>query len=242
MNGALLLAAVMAVAASGACAAEADAPVATASGGGLAARAARLVEERLRAEHPELVRIDIQPVARPENAASADADRGLFPVLPRHDLLAKRVVVYFESRQSRVMRRIPVWLAVSAYRPVLTTWRALRPGEKVGASDLVMREMDVTQLDGAVLDSTEGLAGLRVRRYLPANTAVRRADLEVAPPVVREQDVAVRVSAGRVSIETRGVAQQDGRTGEFIRVKNPVSAEVYMAQVAGAGTVEIVRR
>lgn len=244
MNGVLLAAAMVAMVASGARAADVTAPVpaADAPGSALVERARQLVQERLRVEHPELTRVDIQPVTRSEEISKSEAGNGWVPVLPRHDLLAKRVVVYFESRQSRVVRRIPVWLAVSAYRPVVTTQRALRPGVKVGTPDLVMREMDVTLLDAEVLGSADGLTGLRARRYLPANTALRRTDLEVAPPVVREQDVVVRVAVGRVSIETRGVAQQDGRTGELIKIRNPANAEVYMAQVAGAGTVEIVRR
>ncbi|MCK7581357.1 MAG: flagellar basal body P-ring formation chaperone FlgA [Chromatiales bacterium] len=200
------------------------------------------MQERLRADHPELVRIEIEPVARTADAIPDAMAGNWVAVLPERDLLAKRVVVHFELRRDRVVRRVPVWLAVSAYRPLLTMQRALRPGDPVGEADVVMREMDVTALDGAVMDSVDGLTGMRARRYLPANAVVRRGDLEPSPPVVREQQVAVRVSAGLVQIEARGVAQQDGQTAPASSGSATGQCEVYLAKVSGAGVVEIVRR
>lgn len=243
MSRKLLLAVGMTIMAAAVRAADVSVPVPTGSpANALVEEARRLVQERLRADHPELVRIEIEPVARAVGALPDVMPGSWVAVLPEHNLLAKRVVVHFESRRARVVRRVPVWLAVSAYRPLLTTQRALRPGDPVSEKDVVMRERDVTALDGIALDSVDGLTGLRARRYLPANAVVRRGDLEPAPPVVREQQVAVRVSAGRVQIEARGVAQQDGEAGEVIRIRNPGSAEVYLAKVTGTGVVEIVRR
>ena len=243
MNRQLLLAVGMTIMAAAVRAADVSVPVPAGSGANLLVEEARrLVQERLRADHPELVRIEIEPVARAVEALPDAMPSGWVAVLPEHNLLAKRVVVHFESRRDRVVRRVPVWLAVSAYRPLLTTQRALRPGDPVGEKDVAMRERDVTVLDSTVLDSVDGLSGLRARRYLPANAVVRRGDLEPAPPVVREQQVAVRVSTGRVQIEARGVAQQDGQAGEVIRVRNPGSVEVYLAKVTGIGVVEILRR
>lgn len=85
--------------------------------------------------------------------------------------------------------------------------------------------------------------GLVAKRRLPANTQIRpQMASPIKPPVIvkRNQNVLIRVQRPGLLVTAIGKTMQDGRAGEFIKVRNTDSARIILARVNNDGTVEPV--
>lgn len=85
--------------------------------------------------------------------------------------------------------------------------------------------------------------GLAATRSLPANAVIRGGMVGTpqAPVVVRRNEtVVMRLERPGLLITATGLALQEARTGEFIKVRNADSQRVIVCKVIGQGTVEPV--
>lgn len=157
--------------------------------------------------------------------------------------LAKRMQVWVDLEiDGAVYRSVPLWLAVSAYRPVIVARRAYRFKEPLARADFVVEERDIAGSRDAPLALDATIAGTRARRALAAGQVVHAADVEARPSVLAEQEIDVRVLAGPIAIDTRAIAEQEGAVGELIRVRNPSSALTYTARIVDDGKALIAER
>lgn len=196
--------------------------------------------EQLRHAHPGLTRVETMPVGLTPRLP-ADADDAVPRVTPDSGL-SRRARVWLDiRRRGQPVASIPVWFEVRAYRMAAVVSRPLRPKEAMRAGDITVQEREVAGL-GDVLTSDRLDPEMRARRYLRAGQVLRSTDLEPQPPVVATQPVTVRVLSGSIVIETTGIAEQEGRVGDTIRVRNPNSEASFLAQVTNASQVEVVDR
>lgn len=85
--------------------------------------------------------------------------------------------------------------------------------------------------------------GLVAKRRLPVNTVIRSNMVgPVKPPIVvkRNQNVVIRIDAGGLVVTAMGRSVEEGRAGEYIRVRNVDSQRIILAKVNKDGTVEPV--
>ena len=187
----------------------------------------------LRARFPEVVRFEVTPLSRPR-AAGTEVE------LPDELTLDKRIQTHVvTAARDGTPRRSVHWWSLKAYAPVVVARRALRAGEPVRPADIALEERDIAGSAGALLDADPGLAEARWRatRFVQPGAALRRADLEPAPEVLRGQQVRVSVVSGSFTIETTGVAREEGRLGAVIGVVRPGEAQPYFAEVTGERAV-----
>lgn len=201
--------------------------------------------ERLLAAHPELSRVELTLIGQPVFPAGSVVDRSRpveMDASPGTSARAGiRVPVVAAGGRARVLR---LWFKVAAFRQVMVSLATVRVGELVPPTMVTMAERDVAGLRGEPWASppTADTPPWRARRHLVTGSILTDADIEIAPPVRRAQAVRVRVVAGPIVIETTGVAEQDGRLGERITVREPGGRESYAATVASAGTVNVEAR
>jgi len=85
--------------------------------------------------------------------------------------------------------------------------------------------------------------GFVAKRQLPANTVISANMVgPVKPPVLlkRNQNVVIKVDRPGLLITAIGKTMQDGRVGEYIKVRNVDSQQIIMAKVREDGSVEPV--
>ena len=85
--------------------------------------------------------------------------------------------------------------------------------------------------------------GLVVKHRLPAKTVIRPNMIgSVKPEIIvkRNGNVVIRIESPGLLITASGRAIQDGRAGEYIKVRNVDSQRIIMARVNEDGTVEPV--
>ena len=85
--------------------------------------------------------------------------------------------------------------------------------------------------------------GLIVKRRLPVNTVLRQNMLgPLKSPVIvkRNQNVVIRIEKPGFLITAVGKTMQDGRAGEYIKVRNMDSQRIILARIREDGNVEPV--
>lgn len=124
----------------------------------------------------------------------------------------------------------------SARRAVAT--KEIAPGQTITADNTRVETVATeTRPDG----DWSPPYGQTATRRIPAGSVVHAAAAHPTPQpalVRRNQNVTMRITAAAFSITGTGVALQDGRAGESIRVRNIDSQRIITARVNGDGTVE----
>jgi len=83
--------------------------------------------------------------------------------------------------------------------------------------------------------------GLVAKRPLPANTVLVPAMLEsLEAPIIlkRNQNVVIRIERPGLLITAMGITMQDGRAGDYIKIRNTDSQRIILARINEDGTVE----
>lgn len=143
------------------------------------------------------------------------------------------------SSGGETLRRGVITVRVDSERRVVVTRRSLRRGTILTAADLMVEPRSASELSGASLSELDLAVGKRLRRSLAAGATVSSDHLDLPPAVRRGQRVKLELQHGRLRIEGFGRAQQDGRLGDWIRVRNLTSKREVTGLVAGDGVVRV---
>ena len=99
------------------------------------------------------------------------------------------------------------------------------------------QEVPVTRQSTGLFNKVDEVVGLSAKRRTRSQQVLTR-DMLVAPWLVRRGErVTVLANHGDIHASTQGEAQQDGRLGMVIRVKNTASGKIIEAKVIGSGKV-----
>ena len=151
--------------------------------------------------------------------------------------------IVFKTSDQRPLD-VSVPFDVRHFDDVIVTTKPIAQGQVIVASDLEFGRQDVTQATGFCTSSI-ALVGQKAKRILPAAHVVRAVDVEpvprvTAPPLVKRRDrVKIIARGGAFLFEMIGEAQQDGRVGEWINVKNVAWNTVVHGRVLSATEVEV---
>ena len=138
----------------------------------------------------------------------------------------------------------PVWtiyvpVQLHQWRKVVVAAAALPPNRPLTAADLTLARMDTAALPSAPVDDPADAIGKLLRTNLPAASPILAAQLEAPILVHRDQKVLVTLHDGAVTLKTTVVAEQDGRAGDVIALRNPSSQKVIHAAVTADGEAEM---
>lgn len=143
--------------------------------------------------------------------------------------------------RSGARRRIGSAVAtVRVSGPHTRTTRTMARGDILAADDLVETTGSMPGVPFAPVGEPEALAGARLLRDLGADSIVTPALVQVVPLVRSGDVVTVRARVGRVIVEGRAVASENGTRGEIIRLVNPDSRRTMRGRVTGRGEVEVL--
>jgi flagella basal body P-ring formation protein FlgA len=128
---------------------------------------------------------------------------------------------------------------VRAELPVVVAARDLRSGRPLARRDIKVELRDVSELPAGWLDDPSQAVGRSPRRPVRAGNALAPDSLDEVAPVRRGQRVKIRLTRGRLRIETVGLAREDGAVGDWIRVLNVASRREVIARVGEDGAVHV---
>jgi flagella basal body P-ring formation protein FlgA len=201
---------------------------------------AGLVREALAARGTEgrlTVAVDAPAAPLPNGAAApmrvTVAELRYEPRTGRYDA---RLLARLPTGQSSVIASVGQVTALVEV-PVLS--RPIERGEIIRAQDVGHRSLAATALGVDTVQQEDELVGMQAARPLAAGRALRARDL-VAPMLVRPGEPATMVFArGGLEVTGAGVALDQGRQGDTVRVQNAGSGEIRRAVVVGPRRVRL---
>jgi flagella basal body P-ring formation protein FlgA len=116
----------------------------------------------------------------------------------------------------------------------------LRGGSIITEDDVRAARLPAAALRGETALSRNAVLGLALRRDFPAGQALALGDLTHPILVARNANVQMQLNAGAIALSAEGIALEDGAMGAHIRVQNPNSHAVMLAEITGADQVRIM--
>jgi flagella basal body P-ring formation protein FlgA len=117
--------------------------------------------------------------------------------------------------------------------------RHLRPGAVIQAGDVRTARVRASLLRGNAPLSADSAVGMAMHHDLPPGQPITSADLNRPLLVTRNGLVRMRLEAGGLLLSAQGTALEDGGMGDRVRVQNPTSHAVIIAEVTGDAEVRV---
>jgi flagella basal body P-ring formation protein FlgA len=193
------------------------------------------MQETLRGRKPTIEILESSLVLAPPGDMIFPID-GLGCGAPGRPCLWRGYVTYADHR------RFPIWarVLVTVQEDHLVAVSDLRPGDVIDASNLKIENYDGPLGRAKYLGDIGQAIGLVVRSPVSAGSAVLETMLEAPREVNRGDTVNAIVQNGGARLEVQAVAEDNGRKGQVITVRNPRSGRSFHARVEDKGTVVVV--
>lgn len=139
-------------------------------------------------------------------------------------------------------RKAQIWARVSARKtctPVIAS-RDLPPNVPISAADLRTETRTMPLDNSPIALSVTDVLGYLPRRPIKAGEPIPLAILEQPVRIHRGQPVKVEVRSGRTRLMLDAIAERDGRDGELVELRNPLSGRTFKARLAGSLAVIVI--
>jgi flagella basal body P-ring formation protein FlgA len=138
----------------------------------------------------------------------------------------------------RTVKSVTVRGKLLVQSDVVVAQRALKRGTLVGAGDVSLERLDVSRIREPIF-SLDQAVGKLVVRNVRVGQAVEQKNIEMPPVVAKGGFVKIVARRGTMLLTAVGIALEDGKMGDVIRVQNNSSKKIVMAQVVGPDQVEV---
>ena len=143
------------------------------------------------------------------------------------------------AADGRKLKSVVPRFAIEAWRRVPVMARPVGTGQILGPGDMEIRRLPQSRLPFDFLPDEAQLVGARMLRGAASGSPLVASQVDLPPVVHRGGAVRVRVHKGDLEVLGQGLAMQDGRVGQLIRVQNPLSHKDFMARVRDPDVVEV---
>ena len=128
-------------------------------------------------------------------------------------------------------------LMVRVYENVAVAQRSLPRDAVIDPADLTLQRRDVSSADRNYFTSIDQLTGKKTKLRVGVGTAITPAMVALPAMVNRGDAVEIIAGSGGCRVTARGIAAEDGREGDVIRVTNTASRRLLNATVSEPGKV-----
>ncbi len=183
----------------------------------------------------EIVEFSRYPVPRGRLAFPLAGLASPPPAQPDAPVLWRGRVLYEGRRSAGIWARV----RIGVVRRLLIARRDLVAGRPIKAADLEERLAETFPARRQADLTVEEAVGAAPRRRIRAGEAIEAASLRLARDIERGDAVRVEVAAGAARLFIEGRAENGGRRGEPVSVRNPASGRRFTAVVEGPGRASL---
>ncbi len=140
---------------------------------------------------------------------------------------------------NRVAKNISVKGRVEALAPVVVATSKLQKGTVLTSNNLALAVKDLSEIAAPGLDINKFI-GKKLKRSLRPGAPVHTSMVEACPIIERGERVKIVINHGSMHLSTMGIARNNGRQDQMIRVQNINSNKIVYCRVAAPGLVEVV--
>jgi flagellar basal body P-ring formation protein FlgA len=193
-----------------------------------------LAEGPWKAENIEVRVSPFQPISLPSGSPSyrvLKPNKGVTPGL-------QNLLVAAEVGGKEVAR---LWIKAElrVFDEVLVTSYPLAHHEIVSADKVRLERRDISSVMARPFSRVEEVEGLQTTRAIEVNEVVTQKSLERPTLMRRGSPIVLVYESGSLRVETPGLAEEGGKAGDFIQVKNPTSGKVMRGLVVDGRTVRV---
>jgi flagellar basal body P-ring formation protein FlgA len=135
--------------------------------------------------------------------------------------------------------KVFVPVTVVRHVPVLILRHAVARGAHLAASDVIVQIRAVRGFAAPYLGAAAQLGGRSTERTLAAGTALTADMFTLDPVISRGQDVTLVVQTDGLMVRAAGLALDDARLGQRLRVENLSSRRIVQGVAEPSGVVEV---
>lgn len=159
---------------------------------------------------------------------------------PKHtDWMGSVPFLVHVAVNGQAVKKISVPANIEVWSEVVVSAKPLGRNQPVNRSDIRTERMNLARVPADAVLNAEQVLGRRTNRAIAANSIIRSDQVEM-PPVVRRGDVIqLLAESGNLKISTRGIAKEDGRPGERVRISNLRSHKIVYGQIIDARTARV---
>lgn len=128
---------------------------------------------------------------------------------------------------------------IRLYEPVVVSRVTLPRGSLISADQVILKEMDTSELNYSFFRKTEQVVGTETTRSIQANSVIFANMIQAADAIRKGDSVIIKAQIGNLSVRIKGEAIQSGAIGEQIQVRNIQSKRIIKAIVTGPGNVTV---
>jgi flagella basal body P-ring formation protein FlgA len=157
--------------------------------------------------------------------------KGITPGL--HSLL---VAAEVEGKEAT---RLWIKAEIRVFDEVLVTAYPLAHHETVSADKVRLERRDVSSIQARPFYRVGEIEGLQAARAIEVNEILTQKSLDRPMAVRRGSAIVLVYESGSLRVEAPGVAEEAGKAGDLIQVKNPTSGKLLRGMVLDGRTVRV---
>ncbi|MCX5815066.1 MAG: flagellar basal body P-ring formation chaperone FlgA [Proteobacteria bacterium] len=115
----------------------------------------------------------------------------------------------------------------------------LKKGDIVTARDIAKKEVFLNENKGNYPSEIEDVIGKVIKKDVNAGAVFTNDMIEDNYVIKKNEIINVVAQSKRLSVQTKGRAEEKGRIGDTIRVKNMTSQKEILGKVTGSGVVNV---
>ncbi len=132
-----------------------------------------------------------------------------------------------------------VRLRIKRFAEVITVNDRIKRNKKISSDLLELQRKEITNLKEKPITDINEVLGLRFSRNLKRGQILTTASVETFPDVIRGREINIVYFVGLCKISALGVVLQEGRAGDYIKVKNKSSGKIIIARVVDNSAVAV---
>jgi flagella basal body P-ring formation protein FlgA len=187
-----------------------------------------------KADNLELRLLPFQPVALPAGAVS-------YRVLQPTVFGAGGVQNFFIAADIAGKEEAKFWVKaeIRVFAQVIVAAVPLARQELINAKDLRLERREIIARASRPFTGVDDVVGKQPTRNIEANEIITHNSLERPIAMKRGSPVTLLFDSGSLHVETAGVAEEVGKIGDLIQVKNPSSGKVLRGVVLDSRNVRL---
>jgi flagellar basal body P-ring formation protein FlgA len=151
-----------------------------------------------------------------------------------------KIIIPIEIVQgSQVLRNVWVSVRIRINAGILTASKQIRTGKVIGMEDVVVSAANIDDLQSTYLSKPDEVVGkISERNFSPGDPLTREGFSD--PLLIKRGDaIQLRLERSGLVITAQGRAEQNGRLGQIIRVRNLEFSNLLNAQVTGPAEARV---
>jgi flagella basal body P-ring formation protein FlgA len=159
---------------------------------------------------------------------------------PNEDFIGLSFLPFAVAVDGKLCRRVSLNITVRVNALVAVANRSIRRGETLSAADFRLVDRDLSTQPTGAITKPETVIGKRAKVAIAGDQVICERMVE-EPPLIKVQDtILIQVVCGDVVISAPGIALQDGRLGDEIRVVSSLGRKTITGTVVDKGAVMVV--